>query len=103
MVSSVTLDAVGWLGDAGGLRTVWTSPPFHHCCFTVLPGARDARAERFVELLLGMDAADPKLCEPMELEYVNAWVGFDPSGYKDLIAAVAAGPLVVGDDSLAVA
>lgn len=101
VVSSVTLDAVGRLGDAGGVRTVWTSPAFHHCCFTVLPGTRDARAERFTELLMGMDAADPKLCEPMELEYVNSWVAFDPSGYKDLIAAVAAGPLIVCDDSLA--
>jgi hypothetical protein len=33
----------------------------------------------------------------MELEYVNRWVPFDPDGYDDLIAAVAAGPLVVGD------
>jgi phosphonate transport system substrate-binding protein len=101
VVSSVVLDAVSRLGDAADLRTVWTSPPFHHCCFTVLPGARDARAERFVELLLGMDAADPKLCEPMELEYVNSWVAFDPSGYGDLIAAVRAGPIVVGADAVA--
>jgi hypothetical protein len=33
----------------------------------------------------------------MELEYVNRWVPFDPSGYGDLIAAVEAGPVVVGD------
>ena len=48
------------------------------------------------ELLFSMDIADPKLCEPMELEYVNAWVAFDPTGYADLIEAVAAGPAVVG-------
>jgi hypothetical protein len=35
----------------------------------------------------------------MELEYVNRWVGFDPSGYGDLIAAVEAGPLLVGEPS----
>jgi hypothetical protein len=36
----------------------------------------------------------------MELEYVNRWVPFDPDGYGDLIAAVAAGPVVVGDGDL---
>jgi len=96
VVSSVTLDAIGRLGDAGELRTVWTSPPFHHCCFTVLPGGNGERHGRFRRLLFAMDAADPKLCEPMELEYVNEWVAFDPDGYADLIAAVEAGPVVVG-------
>jgi hypothetical protein len=32
----------------------------------------------------------------MELEYVNRWVGFDDSGYRDLVDAVRAGPVVVG-------
>jgi phosphonate transport system substrate-binding protein len=96
VVSSVTLDAIGRLGDDSDLRTVWTSPPFHHCCFTTLPGGPEDAHERFADLLFGMDAADPKLCEPMELEYVNRWVAFDPDGYDDLIAAVQAGPVVVG-------
>jgi ABC-type phosphate/phosphonate transport system substrate-binding protein len=95
VISSVTWDAVGRLGDAGDLATVWTSPPFHHCCFTVLTG--DERHARFRDLLLSMDATDPKLCEPMELEYVNRWVPFDPGGYADLIDAFAAGPRRVGD------
>ena len=94
VVSSVTHDAVARLGDAAELVTVWESRPFHHCCFTVLED--DARHERFAQLLLAMDASDPKLCEPMELEYVNRWVPFDASGYRDLIAAVRAGPVVVG-------
>lgn len=94
VVSSVTLDAVRRLGDAGDLVEVWRSPPFHHCCFTVV---RDHRAHgRFAELLFAMDASDPRLCEPMELEAVNRWVPFDPSGYGLLIAAVAAGPVVAG-------
>jgi phosphonate transport system substrate-binding protein len=95
VLSSVTLDAVARLGDATGLETVWRSPPFHHCCFTVLD--RDAPAHAaFTELLLSMDASDPKLCEPMELEYVNRWVPFDPVGYTQLINAVREGPIVVG-------
>jgi phosphonate transport system substrate-binding protein len=95
VVSSVTFDAVGRLGDAGGLRVVWTSPPFHHCNFTVLAGS-PAEHERFRLLLMGMDAADPRLCEPMELEYVNAWVDFDAAGYADLLDAVRTGPVIVG-------
>lgn len=100
VLSSVTLDAVRRLGDATELVEVWRSPPFHHCCFTVV---RDHPAhERFAELLFAMDATDPRLCEPMELEAVNRWVPFDPSGYSQLIAAVAAGPVVVGGSATAV-
>jgi phosphonate transport system substrate-binding protein len=94
VVSNVTLDAVGRLGDARELAVVWSSPPFYHCCFTV--AARDPRHEEFAGLLFAMDATDPRLCEPMELEYVNRWVPFDAAGYGDLIAAVAAGPVIVG-------
>ena len=93
-VSSVTLDAVRRLGDPGGVRELWASPPFHHCCFTFV-ASHEGHA-RFRELLLSMDIADPRLCEPMELEQVNRWVPFDPSGYRELIAAVQAGPVIVG-------
>ena len=100
VVSSVTLDAVGRLGDAAQLSTVWTSPPFHHCCFSVLDDSGQAHQE-FRRLLFGMDASDPRLCEPMELEYVNRWVPFDPAGYAELESAVAAGPIIVGERTLA--
>jgi ABC-type phosphate/phosphonate transport system substrate-binding protein len=100
VVSSVTWDAVGRLGERSGLVELWRSPPFHHCCFTVVADD-DERHERFRALLLAMDASDPKLCEPMELEYVNRWVAFDPSGYGDLIAAVEAGPVTVGEGAAA--
>jgi phosphonate transport system substrate-binding protein len=94
VVSSVTLAAVRRLGDGAGLVEVWASPPFHHCCFTVVRDHPDH--ERFSALLFAMDASDPRLCEPMELEYVNRWLPFDASGYHQLIAAVDAGPVVVG-------
>jgi phosphonate transport system substrate-binding protein len=99
VLSSVTLDAVRRLGQADGLSVLWESPPFHHCCFTVT--GHDERHARFAELLFAMDATDPRLCEPMELEFVNRWVPFDPSGYADLIAAVRAGPVVVGGPRVA--
>ena len=101
VVSSVTWESVGRLGDRADLAEVWSSPPFHHCCFTVV--GSDERHARFRALLLSMDASDPKLCEPMELEYVNRWVGFDSSGYRDLIDAVEAGPVLVGESSATVA
>jgi phosphonate transport system substrate-binding protein len=99
VVSSVTYDAIERMGDASELVTVWRSPPFHHCCFTVV--SDDAHHARFAELLFSMDAADPKLCEPMELEYVNRWLPFDSAGYGDLIDAVGAGPIVVGATEVA--
>ena len=95
VVSSVTLDALAGSGDAGGLREVWTSPPFHHCNFTVLDES-SVDHERFRGLLLSMDASDQQLCDAMELEYVNRWVEADESGYGDLIEAVRRGPVVVG-------
>jgi phosphonate transport system substrate-binding protein len=100
VVSSVTLDAVRRLGDAAGLVELWRSAPFHHCCFTVVRDHPDH--DRFGELLFAMDATDPRLCEPMELEAVNRWMPFDASGYVQLIAAVAAGPVVVGGAHAAV-
>jgi phosphonate transport system substrate-binding protein len=100
VVSSVTFDAIERMGDASPLATVWRSPPFHHCCFTVVRDHPDH--ERFAQLLYSMDAADPKLCEPMELEYVKRWLPFDDSGYHDLIDAVRAGPVVVGDVEVSV-
>jgi phosphonate transport system substrate-binding protein len=94
VVSSVTFAAVERMGDASALATVWQSPPFHHCCFSVVREHPDH--QRFAELLLAMDAADPKLCEPMELEYVNRWLPFDPGGYGALADALRAGPIVIG-------
>jgi ABC-type phosphate/phosphonate transport system substrate-binding protein len=101
VLSSVTWDAVARLGVRADLVELWRSPPFHHCCFTVV--AEDERHDSFRALLLAMDASDPKLCEPMELEYVNRWVAFDPSGYDELIAAVGAGPVIVGEGAASAA
>jgi phosphonate transport system substrate-binding protein len=94
-VHALRAEGIARLGDPGALDVVWTSPPFHHCCFSVREDGGEPH-QRFRELLFGMDVTDPRLCEPMELEYVNRWVEFDPAGYRDLIAAVEAGPVVVG-------
>jgi len=95
VLSSVTLEFLAKAGQDDGLRVIWTSPPFHHCNFTVLEGSRADHA-RFAEVLMSMDSADESICDAMALEYVNHWVGPDPSGYGDLIDALRAGPLIVG-------
>jgi ABC-type phosphate/phosphonate transport system substrate-binding protein len=86
VVSEPTWAAVREAGADAGLAIAWTSPPFHHCNFTVLEDSA-ADHDRFVDLLLTMDEDDPQIREPMRLEYVHRWVGPDPSGYIDLIAA----------------
>jgi phosphonate transport system substrate-binding protein len=87
VVSNWTLRALREGGKADDLAVVWTSPPFHHCNFTTL-GSETADHARFLALLLGMEGADPALCEAMRLENVNRWVEGDESGYADLVEAV---------------
>ena len=86
VVSCWTLRALEADGDSG-VEVAWTSPPYHHCNFTVLAEPRPEH-ERFRELLFAMDAADPGLCEAMGLENVNRWVEVEESGYADLAEAV---------------
>jgi ABC-type phosphate/phosphonate transport system substrate-binding protein len=87
VVSNWTLKALGDPADGGGLDVAWTSPPFHHCNFTVLDASTPGH-EAFRALLLSMDADDPALCEAMRLENVNRWFEGDESGYDDLVEAV---------------
>jgi len=93
--SKATFDAIAKLGNDADLRVVWKSPPFSHCNFTVLDPDREDHGT-FARLLYSMDAADPQLCEPMELEGVNRWVPFEPDGYALFIDAVREGPVIVG-------
>lgn len=96
VISSVTLSTLQGLAEgAGNVRSVWTSPSYSHCNFTALDDTAP-RAAGFVDLLLTMDAGDPRLCEPMQLEYVQQWVRCDGARYEDLVSAVAAGWVVVG-------
>jgi ABC-type phosphate/phosphonate transport system substrate-binding protein len=87
VVSDPTWAAVREAGADRGLAVAWTSPPFHHCNFTVLDSST-ADHDGFVRLLRQMDERDPQIREPMRLEYVHRWVEPDESGYRDLIEAV---------------
>jgi phosphonate transport system substrate-binding protein len=86
VVSNWTLAALRAEGG-DGLAVAWTSPPFHHCNFTILDGSF-ASHDAFRTLLLSMDAADSALCDAMRLENVNRWLEGDESGYADLVEAV---------------
>ena len=74
---------------------VWRSRPFCHCAFTVRPGLEADVADRFVGVLISMDANDdPYVAEMMKLEHLKRWVKADDSGWDDLTAAVNAAGLV---------
>jgi ABC-type phosphate/phosphonate transport system substrate-binding protein len=92
----VISSATALRSDLHALTCVWRSPPYHHCCFTVLD-EQAPRHHAFRTLLLSMEAADPALHEPMQLHAVGRWLPFQPGGYWQLIDAMAAGPVVVGE------
>lgn len=87
IVSNWTLKTLSDQSDGDGLIVAWTSPPFHHCNFTVLEGST-ADHDAYRALLLSMNATDPALCDAMRLENVNRWLEGDESGYADLVEAV---------------
>ena len=74
--------------DPSTFREIWRTKPFSHCGFAARPGLPEQVGQRFVELLAGMDYAQPDIKEMMDLEYLRAWVPADESGWQDLIAAV---------------
>ena len=74
--------------DGIKLRRVWTTPPYHHCNFTVLP-AHDAGASvAFREGLFAMSPTDPAIADAMRDEWVGRWVVGDESGYAALYDAL---------------
>ena len=75
--------------DGVGLRRVWTTPPYHHCNFTVLPG-HDAHASAgFRNGLMAMSSVDPAVADAMRDEWVGRWVEGDEDGYAALYDALA--------------
>jgi ABC-type phosphate/phosphonate transport system substrate-binding protein len=76
------------LPEAEGLRVVWRSPPYYHCCFTGRPDLDPDLAGRWLELLLGMSYDDPDLRHYMDLEGVKRWLPGDKAGYATLTEAM---------------
>jgi phosphonate transport system substrate-binding protein len=76
--------------DSSKIKSVWTSPGYHHCNFSVLPDFPEARAQAFTHTLLQMDYADPAVRPLMDMEGLKQWVPGRTAGYASLEAAMKA-------------
>jgi ABC-type phosphate/phosphonate transport system substrate-binding protein len=74
--------------DRNKMRAIWTSPPYCHCNFTVLPERYSADIERWTEVLLEMDYNNPEHRKIMDLEGLKRWVHPQLEGYGPLFEAV---------------
>jgi ABC-type phosphate/phosphonate transport system substrate-binding protein len=70
------------------LAPFWTSPPYAHCNFTVLPALDAGVAEVWTTHLLAMSWDEPEHRRILELEGLRAWVRPELDGYAALFAAV---------------
>jgi phosphonate transport system substrate-binding protein len=80
------------LVNKGLVRSVWTSPPYDHCSFTVLDDFDPDLASRWTEALLRMDFNNPRWRRLMDLEGLSAWVRGRKDGYESLRAAIGRHP-----------
>jgi phosphonate transport system substrate-binding protein len=69
---------------AGSTRVIAQTPPYDHCNMSVV----DADVDRLVDLLLGMDYADPAVRPLLDLEGLTRWLPGRTEGYAQLDAAV---------------
>lgn len=70
------------------VRVIAQTETYDHCCMTTGPGADPAAVARFVELLLQMSYADPRVRPLLDLEGLKAWVPGRTDGYAPLERAV---------------
>ena len=73
---------------AGATRIVCRTGLFDHCNMTAVDSAPADLVDRFRELLLSMDYADPEVRPLLDLEGLTAWVPGRVSGYQALEQAV---------------
>ncbi|MFC4766626.1 phosphate/phosphite/phosphonate ABC transporter substrate-binding protein [Effusibacillus consociatus] len=79
------------LVDTNEIKSIWTSPGYSHCNFTVLPSFDPSLAKRFTDLLFAMDPSQPDIRKMMEMEGLNEWVpaeGKGIEGYRILFEAM---------------
>jgi phosphonate transport system substrate-binding protein len=74
--------------DGVNVRRIWTTPPYHHCNFTVLPDHEQDASARFREGLMAMRSDDPAVSDAMRDEWVGRWVQGDERGYAALYDAL---------------
>ena len=74
--------------DRSKVAAIWTSPPYCHCNFTVLPQRYGKDLEAWTEVLMQMDYNNPEHRHIMDLEGLKGWVKPQLEGYKPLFLAV---------------
>jgi ABC-type phosphate/phosphonate transport system substrate-binding protein len=72
---------------AGATEVIAQTRPYDHCNMTVT-GSTSPHLEPFVDLLLGMDYADPEVRPLLDLEGLTRWLPGRLTGYPQLEAAV---------------
>ena len=68
----------------GGLREIWSSPPYSHCMFTVRPDFEREEERRFVEALLAMSYDNPVHRPILDAEGLTRWLPPHLDGYAAL-------------------
>jgi phosphonate transport system substrate-binding protein len=76
--------------DRNKVKAIWTSPPYCHCNFTILPERYGKDLEHWTDVLLQMDYNNPDHRRIMELEGLKRWVRPQLEGYRPLFEAVEA-------------
>src|ERR1700741_3916610 len=68
----------------GGLREIWSSPPYNHCMFTARPGLDLEQEHRFVEALSAMTYDNPDHRTILDAEGLQRWLLPHLDGYAAL-------------------
>src|SRR5512146_1547651 len=68
----------------GGLREIWSSPPYNHCMFTARPDLSLEQERRFAEALFAMSYDNPAHRAILEAEGLQRWLAPHLDGYADL-------------------
>ena len=88
-VSASTLEALSrdqaW--SSSGVRVLWSSPPYSHCCFTAQGDMEPALSDRIEEAFLSISANDPLGKRVLEGEECNAFVPGITEGWDTLEVA----------------
>ena len=85
-VCSTTLERMAEEGTMphGGIRIIWSSPPYSHCCFTAQSRMDAALTEKITEAFVSMDYADPFGKTVLDAEHCKAFLPGITEGWETL-------------------
>ena len=85
-VSGRTIEALRTDGTSApeGLRIIWSSPGYSHCCFTAHSDMDPALVEKITQTFVAIDAQDPAGKAVLEGEGCNAFVPGITTGWETL-------------------